>query len=188
MPMSRSAVRLPFRANALVSLLLALSPRLLALQSGRIGWNEFYVCAFGAEWLFVDDSKGTNIDATLKAIARYKDRALFLILGGDDKGADMQEIFTLLAGLKRVEIFTIGTNEPKLLDLAARHSVKAHKCGTLDRAMEKIWAMIAESSTRLAQDFVCLLSPAAASLDQFSSYKERGELFKTLAKELANRH
>ena len=163
-------------------------PTLASFTIGAHRVEEFYVCAFGAEWLFVDDSKGTNIDATLKAIARYKDRALFLILGGDDKGADMQEIFTLLAGLKRVEIFTIGTNEPKLLDLAARHSVKAHKCGTLDRAMEKIWAMIAESSTRLAQDFVCLLSPAAASLDQFSSYKERGELFKTLAKELANRH
>ena len=163
-------------------------PTLASFTIGAHRVEEFYVCAFGAEWLFVDDSKGTNIDATLKAIARYKDRALFLILGGDDKGTDMQEIFTLLAGLKRVEIFTIGTNEPKLLDLAARHSVKAHKCGTLDRAMEKIWAMIAESSTRLAQDFVCLLSPAAASLDQFSSYKERGELFKTLAKELANRH
>ena len=163
-------------------------PTLASFTIGAHRVEEFYVCAFGAEWLFVDDSKGTNIDATLKAIARYKDRALFLILGGDDKGADMQEIFTLLAGLKRVEIFTIGTNESKLLDLAARHSVKAHKCGTLDRAMEKIWAMIAESSTRLAQDFVCLLSPAAASLDQFSSYKERGELFKTLAKELANRH
>ncbi|STO96741.1 UDP-N-acetylmuramoyl-L-alanine--D-glutamate ligase [Helicobacter canis] len=160
-------------------------PALASFTIGAHRVEEFYVCAFGAEWLFVDDSKGTNIDATLKAIARYKDRALFLILGGDDKGADMQEIFTLLAELKRVEIFTIGTNESKLLDLAARHSVKAHKCGTLDRAMEKIWAMIAESSTRLAQDFVCLLSPAAASLDQFSSYKERGQRFKSLARSLA---
>ena len=118
-------------------------PTLASFTIGAHRMEEFYVRAFGAEWLFVDDSKGTNTDATLQAITRYKDRALFLILGGDDKGADCSEIFTLLAGLKRVEIFTIGSNEPKLLDLAARHSVKAHKCGTLDCAMEKIWAIIA---------------------------------------------
>ena len=259
-------------------------PTLTSFTIGAHRMEEFYVRAFGAEWLFVDDSKGTNTDATLQAITRYKDRALFLILGGDDKGADCSEIFTLLAGLKRVEIFTIGSNEPKLLDLAAHHSVKAHKCGTLDCAMEKIWAMIAgfskhtESADRHAtanalarndnktatsqkvdssnaqnlsesqnkktenvfcsqatrrqdfgdkngalqgeskartwacvtadspqqspflaqkptpkpskaestsQNFVCLLSPAAASLDQFSSYKERGERFKSLARSLA---
>ena len=118
-------------------------PTLASFTIGAHRMEEFYVRAFGAEWLFVDDSKGTNTDATLQAITRYKDRTLFLILGGDDKGADCSEIFTLLAGLKRVEIFTIGSNEPKLLDLAARHSVKAHKCGTLDCAMEKIWAIIA---------------------------------------------
>lgn len=41
--------------------------------------EEFFVQDLGARWLFIDDSKGTNTDATLQAITRYKDRALFLI-------------------------------------------------------------------------------------------------------------
>ena len=174
-------------------------PALARFTIGAHRMEEFYVCAFGAEWLFVDDSKGTNTDATLQAIMRYKDRALFLILGGDDKGADCTEIFTLLQHIHKVQIFTIGSNEPKLLALAREYGIKASACGSLHKAMEAIYkardrALLAleskgstraESSARLAKDFACLLSPAAASLDQFSSYKERGERFKSLARSLA---
>lgn len=164
--------------------------------------------ARGRKWLWVDDSKGTNVDATLQAIKRYKDKALFLILGGDDKGADCEEIFLLLAHIaksaeskgmhKGVQIFTIGSNEEKLLKLAKKHGVKASACQTLEvavnaiksarGALEKAESKKADSLDSGADfakvdssDFVGLLSPAAASLDQFSSYKERGDLFKKYA-------
>lgn len=175
-------------------------PALAGFTVGAHRMEEFFVQDLGAQWLFIDDSKGTNTDATLQAITRYKDRALFLILGGDDKGADCTEIFTLLQRMQKAQIFTIGSNESKLLSLAREYGVRANACGSLHRAMEAIYKArdIAlhtleskgkertESSAIFAKDFACLLSPAAASLDQFSSYKERGELFKTLAQSLAN--
>ena len=168
-------------------------PTLASFTIGAHRMEEFYVRAFGAEWLFVDDSKGTNTDATLQAITRYKDRTLFLILGGDDKGADCSEIFTLLQHIHNAQIFTIGSNENKLQKLAKAHNVKALACTTLARAMQSIAKHITQHAQTLdssalqafASNFVCLLSPAAASLDQFSSYKERGERFKSLARSLA---
>ncbi len=46
--------------------------------------------------VWVNDSKGTNVHATLQAIKRYKDKKIFIILGGDDKGADLTPLFNLL--------------------------------------------------------------------------------------------
>ncbi|MDO7252377.1 UDP-N-acetylmuramoyl-L-alanine--D-glutamate ligase [Helicobacter cappadocius] len=120
--------------------------------------------------LWVDDSKGTNVDATLEAIKRYKNKKIFLILGGDDKGADQRPIFELIKSFD-IEVFGIGSNEEKLFDLSKEYGVKMHMCGHLKNAIDNI-------KQALKIDNVALLSPAAASLDQFSSYKQRGELFK----------
>ncbi|PAF44842.1 UDP-N-acetylmuramoyl-L-alanine--D-glutamate ligase [Helicobacter sp. 11S02596-1] len=123
--------------------------------------------------LWVDDSKGTNVDATLEALKRYQNKKIFLILGGDDKGADQQPIFELAKNLD-IEIFAIGSNEKKLLGLAKDFGIAIHSCGELEKAVKKI-------KDSLGLDGVGLLSPAAASLDQFVSYKERGELFQQYA-------
>ena len=122
--------------------------------------------------LWVDDSKGTNVDATCAAIKRYKNKkSIYLILGGDDKGANQKPIFELLKILKNhIELYLIGSNANKLLELALEFNIDAKLCGNLDIAVKMI-------DQKLKTEEVALLSPAAASLDQFKSYKERGDKF-----------
>ena len=142
--------------------------------------------------LWVDDSKGTNIDATMEAIKRYKDSTILLILGGDDKGADLTPLFDLIAQCN-VEIFAIGSNTDKLCALAKGIHSPCKACYTLEVAVRGIQEVFAKGAVASVESksyrdskaktphYVALLSPAAASLDQFSSYKERGEKFKAYA-------
>ncbi len=122
--------------------------------------------------VWVDDSKATNIDATIQALKSYKDKNIYLILGGDDKGADVKPLFEELKKYK-VEIFAIGSNIDKLSNLANQYNIICNKCYELKEAIKQISYHLPSSSKHLS-----LLSPAASSLDQFSSYKQRGEMFK----------
>lgn len=126
--------------------------------------------------LWVNDTKGTNIDATIEAIKRYKDRKIYIILGGDDKGVSLNRLFEAMKNID-IEIFAIGSNMSKIEELAQKNNINAFTCKTLDIAVSMIDKKLDNSS-------VGLLSPAAASLDQFSSYVERGELFVSLVKSL----
>ena len=123
--------------------------------------------------LWVDDSKGTNVDATIEALKRYKDEHILLVLGGDDKGVDLQELFDFMKSL-HVEIFAIGTNTEKLVRMAKNDNIKVNECHVIEKAMELI-------HTKHTTQTIALLSPAAASLDQFKSYAHRGDRFKELA-------
>ncbi|MDR1976993.1 MAG: UDP-N-acetylmuramoyl-L-alanine--D-glutamate ligase [Campylobacteraceae bacterium] len=122
--------------------------------------------------LWVNDTKGTNIDATIEALKRYRDEKILIVLGGDDKGVDLTRLFEHMRGLQ-VEIFAIGSNYKKIMDFSRSIGKAAYECKTLDMA-------VAQMDKKLGMDGVGLLSPAAASLDQFSSYIERGELFMSL--------
>ena len=126
--------------------------------------------------LWVNDSKATNLDATIQAIKGYGDKPLHLILGGDDKGVDLTPLFELMQTLQ-VTLYTIGANTDKLLNLAKKYHVTAIASQTIQHAIDAI-------DTGLTQDEVALLSPAAASFDQFNSYKHRGETFMELVKNL----
>ncbi|MDD3324641.1 MAG: UDP-N-acetylmuramoyl-L-alanine--D-glutamate ligase [Sulfurospirillaceae bacterium] len=123
--------------------------------------------------LWVDDSKGTNVDATVQALKRYSKEDILIILGGDDKGVPLDELFEEMKSL-HVEIFAIGSNTSKLCDLGQQYGIKTNRCNTLEKAMEQI-------HKKHTLKTVALLSPAAASLDQFSSYAHRGNRFKELA-------
>ncbi|HHS92681.1 MAG TPA: UDP-N-acetylmuramoyl-L-alanine--D-glutamate ligase, partial [Campylobacterales bacterium] len=119
--------------------------------------------------LWVNDSKATNVDATIQAIKTYEDRFIRLILGGEDKGADLEPLFELLADTN-VHLYHIGANLEKVSHLAGKYEVAMTDSKTLENAVNQI------NQERDAKD-VALLSPAAASFDQFNSYKHRGEEF-----------
>ena len=127
--------------------------------------------------LWVNDSKATNIDATIQAIKTYDDKKLHLILGGDDKGVELDELFTLLQKID-VAIYAIGSNAQKLMNLSAKYNISAHKCDTLVNAISAI-------DKAHTKESIALLSPAAASLDQYPSYKARGDEFKSLVQNLS---
>ena len=132
---------------------------------------EEFQDSMGRVW--VNDTKGTNVDATIEALKRYAKKEILIILGGDDKGAPLDELFLEMKPL-HVKIFAIGTNTQKIVDFAQQINKEVHACYELQKAV----ALIKPMHTK---DTIALLSPAAASLDQFSSYIERGEMFKNLA-------
>lgn len=123
--------------------------------------------------LWINDSKATNIDATLAALRTYKDEKIHLILGGDDKGVELEELFTPLKNYD-VTVYAIGSNALRLQTLCEQYTIPCTLCTTLDVAVNEIDKVLDMKS-------IAMLSPAAASLDQFSSYAERGNLFKQYA-------
>ncbi|CDG57821.1 UDP-N-acetylmuramoylalanine--D-glutamate ligase [Campylobacter coli 76339] len=120
--------------------------------------------------LWVNDTKATNENAVMAALKRYKDKKIHLIIGGDDKGVDLSTLFDFMKDFD-IELYAIGVSTQKMLDYALKANLKAHKCEFLENAVQEI-------SKALKNNEVALLSPACASLDQFSSYAQRGEKFK----------
>lgn len=126
---------------------------------------------------FVDDSKGTNIDATLKAVETMKTETV-LLLGGKNKGYDYGKLFSALGSSKVVHAVLYGENRYALLKSARGASFeKITVCGGFEFAV-RIAAMKAE------QGQTVLLSPASASFDEFASYEERGDKFVEIVRSL----
>jgi len=119
--------------------------------------------------IWVNDSKATNLDATIQAVKGYDDNFIHLIVGGNDKGANLSPLFELLEK-KEIHLYTIGANSEKLATLSQKYNINFTACETLDNAIKII-------SNKRSQNDIALLSPAAASFDQFNSYKHRGEEF-----------
>ena len=126
--------------------------------------------------LWVNDSKATNVDATLKALETYGDRPIHLILGGDDKGVDLSSLMDTIAS-REITLYTVGSNNDRLVAMAHERAIPVHSCHTVENAVETI-------HSNLKADEVALLSPSASSLDQFASYAKRGELFVDLVRVL----
>jgi UDP-N-acetylmuramoylalanine--D-glutamate ligase len=178
------STQLRFKAAFLQDALLALAvTKVLFDEADYALMNAFTLDAHRQEELkdlqgrlWVNDSKATNLDATVQAVKGYADRHIHLILGGDDKGVDLTPLFEVMQPLN-LTLYTIGSNSDKLLNLAKAYHVNAVASRALETAVEQIDKVHTEES-------VALLSPAAASFDQFTSYKHRGETFIELVKNL----
>ena len=144
------------------------------INSFQIGNHKLEEFRDSKNHLWVNDSKATNIDATIEAVKRYKKRKIYLILGGEDKGVDLKPLFKFLKSFD-VEIFAIGKNSKKIVKFSKEIKKRVTNSKTLKRAIKEISKIHNQKS-------VALLSPACASFDQFNSYKERGDKFKELVK------
>jgi UDP-N-acetylmuramoylalanine--D-glutamate ligase len=117
---------------------------------------------------FYNDSKATNVDATLKALASFSGN-IHLILGGKDKNSDYSQLAPLL-GERVKAVYTIGSAAEKI-ERQLHGMVKMVAAGTLDSAV-----------THAAKDAVAgdvvLLAPACSSFDQFENYEHRGRVFR----------
>lgn len=146
--------------------------------------NQFQVDAHKVEEFFdakqrvwIDDSKATNLDATIAALKAYMDKKIYLLIGGDDKGANLTPLFEFFTTLD-IELFAIGKNCETILELSQRYNVKVVRCDYMENAVNEMDKLHDTNS-------IAILSPAAASLDQFTSYKHRGDEFKRLVKSLS---
>jgi UDP-N-acetylmuramoylalanine--D-glutamate ligase len=133
---------------------------------------EFVATIRGVD--YYNDSKATNVDATIKALESFPAN-IHLILGGKDKGSDYTVLNDLLR--QRVKrVYTIGTAAAKIeSQIKGPEIVQAE---TLENAIRKANAA-AESGD------VVLLAPACASFDQFKHYEHRGQVFKQIVRGLA---
>ena len=134
---------------------------------------EYVATIRGVE--YYNDSKATNVDATMKALQSFPAN-IHLILGGKDKGSD----YTLLTKLlhERVKsVYTIG---------AAAEKIKSHINGTTQIVSSgTLEAAVKQAASASRSGDVVLLAPACASFDQFQNYEHRGRVFKDLVGQLA---
>jgi UDP-N-acetylmuramoylalanine--D-glutamate ligase len=134
---------------------------------------EFVGRVAGVDWY--NDSKATNVDATLKAIAAF-DGGLWVILGGKDKNSD----YSVVAGPLRAKAhgaLLIGAAADKI-DAQLRGTVPLFRSGTIQAA-------VAEAHARAKSGDTVLLAPACASFDQFENFEHRGREFKRLVNALS---
>ena len=141
---------------------------------------EFVRCLDGVDYF--NDSKATNVDASLKAIDAFSS-GLWIILGGKDKGSDYTPLREPLEQRAKAALL-IGAEPPyphaaaPLIQKALANAVPVIDCGTLQSAVRYARSHAQPGDT-------VLLAPACASFDQFQNFEERGKAFKQLVKELS---
>src|SRR5207249_3322295 len=123
---------------------------------------------------YYNDSKATNVDATIKALESFPAN-IHIILGGKDKGSD----YTVLNDLLRArvkQVYTIGAAAEKIESHIQGAAAVTH-AATLENAVQR-------AAANAQPGDVVLLAPACASFDQFKSYEHRGRVFKELVRNL----
>ena len=171
--------------NALAALALAssagcsLAPMLYGLREYRGEPHRVEPVAIVNEVEYFDDSKGTNVGATVAALLGLgAERRLVVILGGDGKGQDFSPLRAPVSQHARAVVL-IGRDAPQIREALQGCGVTLRDCATLPEAVQ------AGAELAQAGDAV-LLSPACASLDMFDNYAHRAEVFRDAVAELAD--
>lgn len=125
----------------------------------------------GVRW--IDDSKGTNVDAAAKSLEGFADGSVLLILGGRDKHGDFPSLVPAVRRAARI-VFTIG-EAAGVIEKALGGAVAIESMETMDRA-------VARARELARPGDVVLLSPACASFDQYKNFEERGRHFASLVR------
>ena len=170
--------------NALAALALAssagcaLGPMLYGLREYRGEPHRVESIGVLDEVEYFDDSKGTNVGATVAALLGLgAERKLVVILGGDGKGQDFSPLAEPVARFVRVAVL-IGRDAPLIRAALADTGVPL-----LDAA--DMAAAVAQARGRAQPGDAVVLSPACASLDMFRNYPHRAEVFRAAVRDLA---
>lgn len=160
---------------------LSLTDALYALRTykGQAHRTEFIRTIAGVD--FIDDSKGTNVGATVAALAGI-DKPIVLIAGGLGKGQDFTDLaVSINENVKAV--YLIGKDAKIIADslTAINSQVPVEFCSSLEQAVNQGFAAATAGD-------VVLLSPACASLDMFKNYIQRGQCFMQAIQEIALDH
>jgi UDP-N-acetylmuramoylalanine--D-glutamate ligase len=181
MPLEALRVRgLHNATNAMAALALAgalgiaLAPSLRALQAFEADAHRTQEIASIDGVAYYDDSKGTNVGATLAALVGLgatmaQDARIVPILGGDGKGQDFTPLRAPLAQYARAVVL-IGRDAQRIADTLADQALPLHRATDMDEA-------VAKAASLARRGDLVLLSPACASLDMYRNYAHRAEAF-----------
>ncbi len=125
---------------------------------------------------FINDSKGTNPDATINAI-KAMEKPTVLILGGYDKKNDFVPLFSELTKYIKA-VIVLGDTTNKIITAAKQTGYENYiKASTFEDGVLKAYSLAEKGDT-------VLLSPACASYDMFENFEQRGEVFKEIVNKL----
>ena len=189
------ALRIRGRHNALNALAALALARAAGLGIGLLlhGLREYQgephrvqTVAVIADVEYIDDSKGTNVGATVAALhglgASSGNKNIWLIVGGDGKGQDFSPLVEPITRFAKGLVF-IGRDAPAIeavcMHAIQNHAVHVIRADSLELAVQHV------AKYAVAGDIV-LLSPACASFDMFKDYKHRADVFVQSVQELAH--
>lgn len=170
--------------NALAALALAasagapLAPMLHGLREYRGEPHRVEPLGIVREVEYFDDSKGTNVGASVAAIEGLgEQRKLVLIMGGDGKGQDFSPLAGPLARHARAVVL-IGRDAPRIREAMAGSAVPLHEAASMEDAVRQCAALAQPGDA-------VLMSPACASFDMFDNYPHRARVFRAAVAALA---
>lgn len=170
------------RSNVLAALALAraagapMAAMLRGLGSFEAGAHRCTLIARIDEVDYIDDSKGTNVGATVAALMGSSNKVV-LIAGGDGKGQDFSPLLPAVARCASA-VLLIGRDAPRLQAALEPAGVLLEQCGSLESAVTRAAALARPGQA-------VLLSPACASLDMFRNYVHRAQVFIAAVRDLA---